>query len=65
MADPVAGDVDAPRHPDPLMRRDVIEEARERRGAARAADEAAMEADRHHLRRGLALRIERVELSFR
>ena len=61
MADPVPGDVDAPRDPDLLVRRDVIEETRQRRGAPGTADEPAMQADRHHLRRGLAFRIERVE----
>ena len=35
MADPVPGDVDAPRDPDVVVRRDVVEEAGERRRAAR------------------------------
>ena len=65
VADPVPGDVDAPGDPDTLVGSDVIEEAGERRGAPGTADETAMEADRQHLRRGLALRIKRVELSFR
>src|SRR5215212_1436302 len=42
MLDPVAGDVDATRHPDALARRDVVEEARQRRGPAWPPDEPAM-----------------------
>ena len=37
--------------PDLLVRLDVVEEARQRRGAAGPADQAAVQADRHHLRR--------------
>ena len=59
--DPVPGDVDAPRHPDPVVTTDVVEEARQRRRPAGAADEPAMQADRDHLRRCLALGIEQVE----
>src|SRR6266702_6086171 len=58
---PVIGDLKPRRHPDPLMLHDVIEKAHQRRGAAGTADQPAMKADRHHLRRGLALGIEHVK----
>ena len=59
--DPVARDVEPRRHPDFVMAQRVIEEARERGGAAGATDETAMQADRQHLRRDIALGVERVE----
>src|SRR5215203_5209396 len=40
--DPVPGDLDPPRHPDPLVATDIIEEARQRRRPARAPDKPAM-----------------------
>ena len=55
------GDIDPPRDPDVLMGGDMVEEAGQRRDPSRPPDEAAMQAHRHHLRRGLALRVERVE----
>ena len=59
---PVAGDVDAPREPDGLTPRRMFDEPPERHDAPRPPDEAAMQADRHHLRAaGLALGIEGVE----
>jgi hypothetical protein len=61
MANPMVGDVDAPCHPDILMGTDVIQEPGQSRGASGAAGEAAMEADRHHLRRSFAFCVQRVE----
>ena len=49
-AGPVAGDVDAARDPDLVVALDVVDEAGERGGAAGAADQPAVQADRHHLR---------------
>ena len=55
-------DVDPPRRPDPLVRREVVEEAGERGGAAGASGESAMQPDRHHLRPSrLAVGVEHVE----
>src|SRR5215218_5466340 len=58
---PVAGDVNAPRHPDALARGDVVEKARQSRGPAWPPDQPAMQPDGHHLGRGLALGVEHVE----
>ena len=59
---PVAGDVDAARQPDLLMRLDVGNESLQRRDAAGAADQPAMQADIHHARPpGAALLVVRVE----
>src|SRR5258708_1812230 len=61
MLGPVAGDLHAPADPDLVVFLHVVEERR-RRGYARGpAGEAAMQADRQHLRRRLAFRIEYVE----
>ena len=52
----------AARDPDPVVGEDVVDEAGEGGGAAGAADQAAVQADRHHLRAaGLALGVEGVE----
>ena len=48
--------------PDPVVAEDVIDETGKRGGARRLAGEAAMESDGHHLRRLLALAVERVEI---
>ena len=48
--------------PDPVVRLDVVEEARQRGDAPRPADEAAVQADRQHLRRrSAALGVQHVE----
>jgi hypothetical protein len=46
---PVLGDREPGRHPDAFVLLDVVEEAHQRSGAAGTADDAAMQADRHHL----------------
>ena len=46
---PVARNVDAPWDPHFLMILHMIKKALQRQGPARPADEAAMQADRHHL----------------
>ena len=60
----MAGDVDAARQPHFLMRLDVVNEPLQRRGAARAADQPAMQADIHHARPPRAtlfvVRVERI-----
>ncbi len=59
---PVAGDVDAARQPHLVVALDVVDEALQRRHTPGTADQAAMQADRHHLGlAGLALGVERVE----
>src|SRR5688572_2374130 len=47
MLKPVAGDVDAARHPD-FLAPDVLQKPLERGNPPRTADQAAMQADRHH-----------------
>ena len=59
---PVAGDVDAAGDPDLFVVEDIVDEAGEGSGAARAADQAAVQADVQHLRlAGLAFTIKDVE----
>ena len=58
---PVTGDVGAGRDPDPVMLLDVVQETLQAGETPRPADQAAMQADRHHLRRGLAFGVEHVE----
>src|SRR5690242_11024348 len=58
---PMPCDVEAAAEPDLVVALDMVEEALQRRKAAGAADEAAMEADRQHLRRACALLVEHVE----
>ena len=53
---PVLRDLQPRRHPDPVMACDVIEKAHQRRRPARPADDPAMQAHRHHLRRRSRLR---------
>jgi hypothetical protein len=56
------GDLVAPADPDALMAQDVIDETGKRGGARGLAGETAMQSDGHHLRRVLALAVERVEI---
>ena len=56
------GDLVASADPDPVMAQDVIDETGKRGGARRLAGETAMQSDGHHLRRLLALAVERVEI---
>ena len=56
--DPVPRDVDAARDPHLVVPLDVVEEARAApASASRPADQPAVQADRHHLRRVVAVRI--------
>src|SRR5260370_30780320 len=59
--EPVAGDVDAAAEPDLIVPRDMVEEALQSGKSSRAAGQAAMETDRHHLGPLGAFRIENVE----
>ena len=55
-------DLDASRNPYPVVGRDVVEESLQRSGARRAPDDAAVQADRQHLRLSRnALGVEHVE----
>jgi hypothetical protein len=56
------GDLVASADPDPVVAQDVIDETGECGGARRLAGETAMQSDGHHLRRLLALAVERVEI---
>ena len=56
------GDLVAPADPDALMAQHVIDETGKRGGARGLAGETAMQSDGHHLRRVLALAVERVEI---
>src|ERR1700722_5234486 len=58
---PVLRDLQPRRHPDAVVSPDVVEKAHQGRGAAGTSDDPAMQADRHHLRRGRAFGIEHVE----
>ena len=58
---PMLRDLQPGRHPDALVLSDVIEEAHQRSGAAGTADDPAMQADRHHLRRGFAFPVKDVK----
>ena len=60
---PMLGDIDAPADPDLGMLQRVVDEPRECRDASRPADEAAVQADGHHLRCRFALGVERIELA--
>ena len=56
------GDLVASADPDPVMAQDVIDETGKRGGARGLAGETAMQGDGLHLRRLLALAVERVEI---
>jgi hypothetical protein len=56
------GDLVASADPDPVVAQDVIDETGKRGGARRLAGETAMQSNGHHLRRLLALAVERVEI---
>jgi hypothetical protein len=56
------GDLVASADPDPVVAQDVIDETGKRGGTSRLAGETAMQSDGHHLRRLLALAVERVEI---
>ena len=56
------GDLVASADPDPVVAQDVIDETGKRGGPRRLAGETAMQSDGHHLRRLLALAVERVEI---
>src|SRR5258708_35830899 len=58
---PVLRDLQPRRYPDLFMGHDVVEKPHQRRSTARPADDAAMQAHRHHLWRGFALRIQHVK----
>jgi hypothetical protein len=62
LAPPMLSDLVASADPDPVVAQDVIDETGKRGGASRFAGETAMHSDGHHLRRLLALAVERVEI---
>src|SRR4051812_44158271 len=58
---PMPGDLDAAAEPDAVMLLRVVEEPLQRHDPAGAADDAAMQSDRHHPRRLRPLLVQRVE----
>src|SRR5262245_7815938 len=58
---PVLRDIEPRRHPDALVPYDVVEEAHQGRRAAGPSDQAAVQADRHHLRRRCPFSIKHVK----
>src|ERR1700730_17634677 len=56
------GDLVASADPDPVVAQGVINETGKRGGASRLAGETAVQSDRHHLWRLLALAVKRVEI---
>src|SRR5271165_5059304 len=58
---PMLGDIEPRRHPDALVLLDIIEEAHQGCGATGAADDPAVQPDRHHLRLCLAFGIQHVK----
>src|SRR3954452_16000527 len=62
MAQPMLGDLAASADPDSVVAQNVIDETAKRGGASRLAGKTAMQSDGHHLRRLLALAVERVEI---
>src|SRR6185312_881273 len=64
MLAPVPRDIDATTHPYIVVPLDVVEEARQRGGARRTPGDAAMQADRQHLRALRAFGIQHVESVF-
>ena len=61
LLDPVARDVEPGRNPGLVMGEHIVEEPGQRSRAPRPPDEAAVQADRQHLGRDVALGVERVE----
>src|SRR5580704_18309310 len=61
LGDPVTRDAEPGRNPDAIMGERIVKEPRERERASGPADEAAVQADRHHLWGNVAFGIERVE----
>ena len=61
LAMPMLGDVEPARDPHALARGNVVEKSRQTRGASGAARKPAVQPDRHHLGRALALGVEQVE----
>src|ERR1700683_2298331 len=61
LAMPMARDIEARGNPDAVLAADVVDEPRHRCRASRPPSQAAVQADRHHLGRGLALGVEGVE----
>ena len=62
MCDPVARDIQPPRHPDPANRADMVEQSLQPRRAAPGWPIRRMcSADRQHVRLGRALRIQEIE----
>src|SRR4051794_9030890 len=62
MVQPMLGDLAASADPDSVVAQNVIDETAKRGGASRLAGKTAMQSDGHHLRRLLALAVERVEI---
>src|SRR3954447_22369992 len=62
LAPPMLGYFAAPADPDPVVAQDVVDETGKRGGARRLARDTAMQSDGRHLRRLLALAVERVEI---
>src|SRR6202158_2886037 len=58
---PVLRDLQPRRYPDPLMIHDVVEKPHQRRRAPGTSDDAAVQAHRHHLGRGLAFGVKNVK----
>src|SRR5690242_15160799 len=58
---PGVGDLVAAREPDARASSNVFEKSLEAADAARTADDAQVQADRHHARRARALRIEAIK----
>src|SRR5699024_1566822 len=58
---PMAGDLFTLADPDLVVGLDIIHESGQRGGTCRMTGQAAMQADRHHLRLGLAFFVQEVE----
>src|ERR1700730_11468986 len=58
---PVLSDLQPRRHPDALMLHDIVEKPHQRGRAPGTSGDAAVQAHRHHLGRGLAFGVQHVE----